>query len=396
MIERSVVTRVETALEEFPVVGLLGPRQVGKTTLAEQVAARRGESGARYLDLERIADRARLTDPEAYFDEQQGRLVVLDEIHRIPELFTVLRSVVDRRRRRGARVGQFLVLGSASLELLQQSSESLAGRISYLELTPITAHELPADRKTTDRLWLRGGFPDSYLARSDAASLAWRTAFIRTYLERDIPQFGPRVPAETLRRFWTMLAHLQGQQMNAARVAAGLGVSAQTVARYLDLLVDLLLVRRLEPWSGNIGKRLVRSPKIYIRDSGLVHALLNVGSTEDLLGHPVAGPSWEGMVIESLIAAAGGAPAHFYRTAAGAEIDLVFEGRGRKRYAIEIKRSGAPTVSKGFWNGCADTKATESIVIYLGDEPVPLGNNVRALGLRDAITWVRERVGLDG
>jgi predicted AAA+ superfamily ATPase len=308
----------------------------------------------------------------------------------------VLRGVVDRRRRRGARTGQFLVLGSASLDLLRQSSDSLAGRIAFLELTPIHAGEVSTDRKTIDRLWLRGGFPDSFLARSDATSLAWRQAFIRTYLERDVPQFGPRVPAETLRRFWTMLAHTQGQQLNAARVASGLGVSGQTVARYLDLLVDLLLVRRLEPWSGNIGKRLVRSPKVYVRDSGLVHALLAVASTDDLLGHPGAGPSWEGAVIESLTAAAGDAPAHFYRTAAGAEVDLVFEGRGRKRYAVEIKRSTAPAVSKGFWIGCADMKATESIVTYLGDEPIPLGGKVRALGLRDAIQWVRERVRGDG
>ena len=377
-------------------VGLLGPRQVGKTTLAQAIAERRGAAHARYLDLESTADQARLTDPADYFDAQDGRLVILDEIHRVPELFAVLRGVVDRRRRRGARVGQFLVLGSASLDLLRRSAESLAGRIAFLELTPIHAGEVAADRKTIDRLWLRGGFPDSPLARSDAASLAWRTAFIRTYLERDIPQFGPRVPAETLRRFWTMLANGQGQQFSAARLASGLGVSGQTVARYLDLLVDLLLVRRLEPWSGNIGKRLVRAPKIYVRDSGLVHALLRIGSTDDLLGHPVAGPSWEGMVIETLIAAAGNALAHYYRTAAGAEVDLVFEGRGRKRYAIEIKRSSSPAVSKGFWTGCADLKAAESIVTYLGDEPIPLGGKVCALGLRDAITWVRERVGNDG
>ena len=395
MLERALHARVETALRELPVVGLLGPRQVGKTTLALEIAARRGAARARYLDLESTADRARLTDPEDYFDAQEGRLVILDEIHRLPELFTVLRSVVDRRRRRGARVGQFLVLGSASLDLLRQSSESLAGRIAFLELTPVHAGELATDRKTVDRLWLRGGFPDSLLARSDAASLAWRSAFIRTYLERDIPQFGPRVPAETLRRFWTMLAHDQGQQLNAARVASGLGVSGQTIARYLDLLVDLLLVRRLEPWSGNIGKRLVRSPKIFVRDSGLVHALLNIDCTDDLLGHPVAGPSWEGMVIESLLAAADGAPAYYYRTAAGAEVDLVFAGRGGKRYAVEIKRSTSPAVSRGFWTGCADLTSAESIVTYRGDEPIPLGGKVRALGLHDAITWVRGRVGND-
>ncbi|MDB4915008.1 MAG: ATPase [Gemmatimonadetes bacterium] len=391
MITRQLLGALDTALSDFPVVGLLGPRQVGKTTLAHAVAARRGEEHVRYLDLESPADRARLSDAEAYLEAQQGHLVILDEIHRVPELFAVLRGLVDRRRRRGSRSGQFLVLGSASLDLLQQSSESLAGRITYLELTPVVASEVAADARSIARLWNRGGFPDSLLARSDDASLAWRRSFIRTYLERDIPQFGPRIPAETLRRFWTMLAHSQGQQMNSARIASSLGVSGQTVTRYLDLLTDLLLVRRLSPWSGNIGKRLVRAPKVYVRDSGLVHALLDLASVDDVLGHPVAGPSWEGMVIESLIAVAGALTSHFYRTSGGAEIDLVLEGARGKRYAVEIKRSTAPTPSKGFWNGCADIQVTEAIVAYPGDEVIPLGSNVQALGIHDAIRWVRER-----
>ena len=393
MIERAVTAKLEGALSDFPVVCLLGPRQVGKTTLAHAVADRRGSDQSRYLDLESPADRARLSDPEAYLEAQEGRLVILDEIHQVPDLFPVLRGIVDRRRRQGARAGQFLVLGSASPELLRQSSESLAGRIAFVELSPILVDEVEPERREIDRLWLRGGFPDSLLARNNAASLAWRRAFIRTYLERDIPQFGPRVPAETLRRFWTMLAHTQGQPLNAAQVAAGLGLSGQSVARYLDLLVDLLLVRRLPAWSGNVGKRLTRSPKIYVRDSGLVHALLDLTTSEDVLGHPVAGLSWEGMVIESLIAAAGDAPAFYYRTAAGAEVDLVFEGPRHRRYVVEIKRSTAPVIGKGFWNGCADLKATEAIVAYPGQEVIPLGSGTNAMGLRDALRWVSERVG---
>lgn len=396
MVNRAALTDLRMALAHFPVVALLGPRQVGKTTLAHAVTERLGAERVRYLDLESPADRARLTDPEAYLAAQRGRLVVLDEVHRMPELFAVLRGIVDRGRRAGQRAGQFLVLGSASLDLLRQSSESLAGRIAFLELTPVRVDEIGRDRRAIDRLWVRGGFPDSLLARSDAASLAWRRAFIRTYLERDIPQFGPRVPAETLRRFWTMLAHAQGQQLNAARLAASLGVSGQTVARYLDLLVDLLLVRRLPPWSGNVGKRLVKSPKIYVRDSGAVHALLNLTGSDDLLGHPVAGASWEGMVLESLIAAAGDAAAYFYRTSAGAEIDLLIEGRRGRRYAVEIKRSSAPAVSKGFWNGRDDVKASEAIVVYPGEERVPLGSRVDAIGLHDAVRWVRDRLGRNG
>jgi predicted AAA+ superfamily ATPase len=328
----------------------------------------------------------------AYLEAQHGRLVILDEIHRIPGLFAVLRGIVDRRRRIGLRTGQFLVLGSASLELLRQTSESLAGRITFIELTPILAEELSKDRATMDRHWVRGGFPDSLLAKKDAASLKWREAFIRTYLERDVPQFGPRLPAETLRRFWTMLAHGQAQQLNAARLASGLGVSGQTVARYLDLLVDLLLVRRLPAWSGNVGKRLVKSPKVYIRDSGIVHALLGLESLEDVLGHPVAGPSWEGMVLENIHQASGSLPVSYFRTAAGAEIDIVIEGRRGRRYAVEIKRSSAPSLGRGFRNGLDAIKPRESLIIYPGDETIPLGKSIAAMGLHDAVIWLHERV----
>ena len=391
MIRRQAIDELRSALDSFPVVALLGPRQVGKTTLALTLAKDSGEEAVRYLDLESPADQARLADAEAYLDAQQGRLVILDEIHRAPELFAVLRGIVDQRRRAGLRTGQFLVLGSASLELLRQSSESLAGRITFVELTPIRIDELAANRDAIEQLWVRGGFPDSLLASGDASSMQWRQAFIRTYLERDIPQFGPRVPAETLRRFWTMLAHGQAQQMNAARLASGLGVSGQTVARYLDLLVDLLLVRRLPVWSGNVGKRLVKSPKVYIRDSGIVHALLGVESLEDVLGHPVAGPSWGGMVLENACAAAGGLPVSYYRTSSGAEIDVVIEGRRGRRYAVEIKRSSAPGVSRGFRNGLEDLKIDESIVIFPGNETIPLGDGTVAMGLHDALAWIRER-----
>ena len=392
MIPRKALDELRSALDSFPVVALLGPRQVGKTTLALTLARAAGEETTRYLDLESPADRARISDPEAYFDAQQGRLVILDEIHRAPELFAVLRGIVDRRRRAGLRTGQFLVLGSASLELLRQSSESLAGRITFVELTPIRVDEMVRDRSTIEHLWVRGGFPDSLLANGDASSMEWRQAFIRTYLERDIPQLGLRLPAETLRRFWTMLAHGQAQQMNAARLASGLGVSGQTVARYLDLLVDLLLVRRLPPWSGNVGKRLVKSPRVYVRDSGIVHALLGLESLDDVLGHPVAGPSWEGTVLESAHAAAGGFPVFYYRTSAGAEIDVVIEGRRGRRYAVEVKRSSAPSVSRGFRNGLEDLEILESIVIYTGQEAIPLGDGTVAMGLHDALEWIRERV----
>ena len=386
MIARHAQSQVGELLTRFPAVALLGPRQVGKTTLALEIAEAAGTQ-ALYLDLERPSDRAKLTDPEQYLAAQEGRLVVLDEVQRLSGLFEVLRSLIDQRRRKGLRTGQFLLLGSASVELLKQSSESLAGRIAYLELTPFLLAEIaaktPAQR---DRLWLRGGFPDSFLATDDAASLQWREEFIGTYLERDIPALGPRIPAETLRRFWTMLAHEQGTILNHAAVAGGIGVSGQTVARYLDLMVDLLLVRRLQPWATNVGKRLIRSPKIYVRDSGLVHALLGLRDLDAVLGHPVTGGSWEGFVLENLLAAApAGARPWFYRTNAGAEIDLVLELPPKERWAIEIKRSSAPTLARGYYIGCDDVKATRRLVVHTGDESFALGDGVEAVTLADAV-----------
>jgi predicted AAA+ superfamily ATPase len=382
MIPRALVlTRLERYLEQFPAVVLTGPRQVGKTTLARAFAEKRQSV---YLDLESPVDRAKLAEPEIYLARQKGRLVILDEIQRVPEIFESLRGVIDRRRSEGHRTGQLLLLGSASIELLRQTSESLAGRIANLELSPFTPQEVSQEDGDTGRLWSRGGFPESFLARDDLHSLEWRMQFISTYLERDIPQLGPRIPAETLRRFWTMLAHNQAGLMNAARLGAGLGVSGQTVARYLDLLVDLLLVRRLQPWAANVAKRLVRSPKVYIRDSGIVHALLRLATEEELLGHPVVGGSWEGFVIENLMRVAPiHADAYFYRTSAGAEVDLVIALRPDRLWAVEIKRSLSPTVSKGFSVACNDLRAERRFVVYPGEDRFPTRGGAEALGVAD-------------
>lgn len=380
MIPRRLLPALTAALAESSAVALLGPRQVGKTTLALELAASRPTV---YLDLEADADRAKLADPELYLRQHDEKLVILDEIHRTPQLFRSLRGLIDGARRRGRGKGRFLVLGSASMDLLRQSSESLAGRIHYLELAPLDAGEVGRDR--LDALWVRGGFPESLLAASDAESLRWRRSFIRTYLERDVPQLGPRIPAETLRRLWTMLAHQQGGLLNAAALARALSVDGKTVASYLDLLVDLLLVRRLPPWHGNVRKRLVKSPKLYVRDSGLVHALLSIGDHEALVAHPVAGVSWEGMAIESSIAAApAGTEAHFFRTSAGAEIDLLLAIPGRRQpWAIEIKRGLRPKADRGFHLAAETVRPERRFVVYSGDERFPLGDGVDAIPLAD-------------
>ena len=370
MIPRVAKARLLDLLQRFPAVALLGPRQAGKTTLALSLEEQLRPQ-ALYLDLELPSDRAKLTDPELYLSQHRDRLVILDEIHRLPDIFQTLRSLIDRRRRTGRKVSQFLLLGSASMDLMHQSAETLAGRIAYLELTPFTAAEVGGTSPSApDALWLRGGFPESFLADDDEGSFEWRTAFIQTYLERDVPALGPRVPAETLRRFWQMLAHNQGQMFNGAQLAAGLGVSGHTIARYLDILVDLLLVRRLQPWASNARKRLVRSPKVYVRDSGLVHALLGIRTQEELFGHPIVGPSWEGMLIENILSSLPATVrSWFYRTSAGAEIDLVLEFGHKNIWAIEIKRSiSNPVPSKGFYIGCADLKAARQIVLYPGKE----------------------------
>ena len=377
MIPRHKLQLVRARLDQFPAVALLGPRQVGKTTLAELVS---GERSSVYLDLEDTADREKLSDAALYLSGHEDKMVILDEVQRVPELFQTLRGLIDKGRRRGIRAGRFLLLGSASIDLLKQSGESLAGRIAYVELGPFDVLEVDGDGR--EKLWIRGGFPDSFLAESDKASAVWRENFVRTYLERDIPQLGPRVPAETLRRFWTMLAHAQGATLNAAQLARGLAVDGKTVARYLDLLVDLLLVRRLPPFHANVAKRLVKSPKVYVRDSGIVHTLLGLDDRDAVLGHPVAGGSWEGFVLESLLGAASErVSAWFYRTAAGAEMDLVLGMPGGKRWAIEIKRGLAPRVDRGFHHAREDLEPERSFIVYSGDDRYPKGEGVEVIGL---------------
>ncbi len=385
MYSRNASQTVLSALEDQAAVVLLGPRQVGKTTLALDIAETRPSV---YLDLEREADRVVLAEPDLYLDEQAGKLVILDEVQQMPGLFASLRGQIDARRRKGLRTGQFLLLGSASNVLLNQSAESLAGRVRYVEMPPLLLDEVGADRQND--LWLRGGFPDSFQAANDRASLTWREDFLRTYLERDIPALGPRLPAATLRRFWTMLAHAQGGLLNAAALAEGLGVSGQTIGRYLDLLVDLMLVRRLMPWHENAGKRLVKSPKVFVRDSGLVHSLLSLETLEGLLGHPVVGGSWEGFCLETLISTAPpGTEPYFYRTSAGAELDLILRLPQGEVWAIETKRATAPKLSRGFHIAAADIGATRKLLVYAGARETPAGEDTRALPLSAAITLLR-------
>jgi hypothetical protein len=384
MIPRQKTEIVLARLSQFPAVALLGPRQAGKTTLAEQIAEGRPSV---YLDLEDPADREKLADAALYLSGHEDKLVILDEVQRAPELFQTLRGLIDKGRRRNIRAGRFLLLGSASIDLLRQSGESLAGRIAYVELGPLSVLEADGDARET--LWIRGGFPDSFLAETDQASAIWRENFIRTYLERDIPQLGPRVPAETLRRFWTMLAHVQGGTLNAAQLARGLGVDGKTVARYLDLLVDLLLVRRLPPLHANVGKRLVKSPKVYVRDSGIVHTLLGLDNRDAVLGHPVTGGSWEGFVVENLLSAAPErVNASFYRTSAGAEIDLVLEMPGGKLWAVEIKRGLTPRLDKGFHHAREDLKPERCFVVYSGEERYPKAEGIEVIGLRELTALV--------
>jgi predicted AAA+ superfamily ATPase len=375
MIARHLLSKVAASLGHFPVVGLIGPRQVGKTTLAKAIASEYPGTCV-YLDLESPADAAKLTDAEMFLSAQSQHLVIIDEVQRHGELFPILRSLVDRER----RPGRFLILGSASPDLARQASESLAGRIVYHELCPLSAAEVDGLDDGT-RLWVRGGYPDSFLAPDDLASMEWRQAFIRTHLERDIPALGSRIPSSTLGRFWQMLAHCHGQLWNASQLAGSLGVTGPTVVGYLDLLQDTFMVRRLPPYHANLGKRLVKTPKVYLRDSGLLHALLRLPGWDDLQGHPVVGASWEGWCIEQILA---GLPslwtASFYRTHAGAEIDLVLEPPGGGApLAVEFKHSLAPKVSKGFWSGMEDIGAARGLVVYPGTDSWPLAACVEVI-----------------
>lgn len=389
MLDRRVYNEVSNRLGEIPAVAILGPRQAGKTTLALLLAERQPSL---YLDLQLDSDRAKLDDPAPYLTEHNEKLIILDEIHRTPELFSTLRTIIDINRRNGKRNAQFLILGSASPDLLRQSGESLAGRLAYTELSGIdlieacqTLSDEQHQHQTSmmNSLWLRGGFPDSFLATSDQNSQRWRQDFITTYLQRDIPDLGPAIASETMRRFWTMLAHLSGGLLNRSTLARSLDVNATTVSRYLDLMVDLLLVRQLQPWHSNSGKRLIKSPKVYLRDTGILHTLLAIDSREQLLGHPKLGDSFESFVVEQILAIMpSNTTASFYRTAAGAEIDLVLE-YGLERWAIEIKHSSIPSASRGFYEGCRDINATRKIIIYSGLESYAINDGVEVMPIAE-------------
>ena len=392
MIERRIKQQVMDALDRQAAVALIGPRQVGKTTLAQEIGE---ERGALYLDLEDRDDREKLSNAKLFLIQYEGQLVVLDEIHRVPDLFQTLRGIIDQGRRTGKRTGRFLILGSASIDLLRQSGESLAGRIEYIDMQPLDVTEVGSEENALNRLWIQGGFPDSFLARNEEDSLKLRKNFIRTYLERDVAQFGPRIPAETLERLWTMLAHSQGTMLNASRLASGLSLTAPTITKYIDLLVDLLLVRRLRPLHANIGKRLVKSPKVYVRDSGLLHALLGIEDYNTLSGHPVVGASWEGFVIENLLSVLPNRTlASFYRTSAGAEVDLVLEFPGlTEKWAIEIKRSLSAKPRKGFYLACEDIQPNKSFVVYAGEERYPVADDLEAVGVPEMAQMLLEKSG---
>lgn len=373
MIKRSLQDTVAASLRKFPVVGLIGPRQCGKTTMAKTLRKQLPESTA-YLDLELPSDLNKFQEPELYLSQFKNTLVIIDEVQRMPSLFPLLRALVDRKR----TPGRFLILGSASPELMLRASESLAGRIIYHELTPFLLEE--TGHENIRSLWLRGGYPQSYLAGNDRDSLIWREAFIRTYLEMDIPQLGIRVPAAQLRRFWTMLAHVHGSIWNASTIAGSLGVSAPTAGRYLDILQDTFIARQLQPFHRNLGKRLVRSPKVYLRDSGLVNALLRIGTVDDLHAHPSLGSLWEGFVMEQALGMLpAGWAAYFYRTIAGAEIDLLLLDRKNRLTAVEIKYSASPKVARGFWTAMEDLSCSRGFVVYPGDEQYPIRENVKSL-----------------
>jgi predicted AAA+ superfamily ATPase len=373
MFSRSIEPTLLESLARFPAVALVGPRQVGKTTLAKRIAA--GHPDSLYLDLERPSDLARIAEPELTLSPRAKQLVVIDEVQHAPSLFPVLRSLIDERR----VPGRFLLLGSASPALINRSAESLPGRIRYLEMSPLTLAEVGASPAMLRRLWLRGGFPDALGADDDMTSFEWRQAFVRSYLERDIPNLGPRLPSQSLRRFWQMLSHWHGQLWNASALAKSLDASPQTANRYLDLFCDAFVARRLPPYSTNLGKRLIKAPKTYLRDSGILHYLLNIARLDDLEGHPALGASWEGFVIEQAIACLAPGEASFFRTANGAEIDLLVQLPGTpQRFAIEVKYSAAPKPSRGFWQAIDDLGIERAVVVYPGDETYPLDRRVNA------------------
>lgn len=373
-IPRSLEEPIREHLRQFPCTAILGPRQCGKTSIA-QVICRERESV--YLDLERPADARRLQEPELFFDEHRDRLICLDEIQRVPDLFPVLRGWIDRNRS-----ARFLVLGSASRDLIRQSSESLAGRIGYLELTPFRANEVRSRGISEKTLWMRGGFPESLLASSDRASTRWRENFVQTFLERDLPGLGVQIPAPTLARFWSMCAHHHAQTLNNSALAQSLGVSQPTIRKYVDLLSQTFMLRVLPPFEANLKKRLVKAPKIYLRDSGTLHSLLGIDDFSELLGHPGYGASWEGFALEQVLEGLPRWKHGFYRTSDGTELDLVLE-RGEHRIGFEFKASVAPSVTRGFWNSLDALKIDEAYIVAPVDSGYSLKRPVRVLPLSE-------------
>ncbi len=391
MIQRILEEKLIQSLKAMPVTVILGPRQVGKTTLALELAKPALHKPIHYLDLELDSDLAKLDDAEAYLRRFENQLLVIDEVQRKPTLFPVIRALVDLRKRAGERVGHFLLLGSASKDLLQQSSESLAGRIRYLELPPFSAFELHREDPlgfNLEKLWFRGGLPDSYLAKSEAESQDWRRDFISTYVEKDIPLFGPQVPAARMKRFWSMLAHYHGQQAILTEIAKSLEVSHTTARTYLDILQDFFMVRQLQPWSGNSKKRLVKTPKVYLRDSGILHSLLNISSYDQLMGHPVVGASWEGFVMENILnnLSPNWTPS-YYRSSNQTEIDLVLES-ATEVWGVEIKKSIAPTISSGFHRACEDIGATKKYIVYSGSDRFPMKGSIEVIGLIEFLKMI--------
>ena len=389
MIDRKIYPFLKEALARQAAVVLLGPRQVGKTTLAQELGK---EESSIYLDLEWPEDRQKLENPGLFFGKHEDKLVILDEIHRVPEIFQPLRTIIDQGRRKNKGTGRFLLLGSASLELLNQSGESLAGRVEYVDLPPLNCLEIKEDENELNQLWLRGGFPDSFLAKNEKNSLAYRMSFIRTYLEREIPQFGSRIASQTLERFWTMLAHSQGSIINASQLSRSLMLSAKTVTSYVDLFTDLLLVRKIPPYYANIKKRMVKSPKVYIRDSGLLHGLLGIRDFENLLGHPIIGNSWEGFVLENLINCSPvGTKSSFYRTSGGAEVDLVLELPGKQApWVFEVKHGTMGKLNKGFYYAVEDIAPEKSFVVHKGKDSFPIDQQTEALSLFDACKMLEQ------
>jgi|688.fasta_scaffold353422_2 predicted AAA+ superfamily ATPase len=376
MFQRKSALEIRHQLGLSPAVAILGARQIGKTTLAKQIAAEFPDSI--YLDLENAQARAKLDQADVFFEANRHRLVVLDEIQNAPELFSTMRGEIDADR----RPGRFLILGSASFKLLQQS-QSLAGRLALVDMAPLLLSEVHQSFEDIQTLWVRGGFPGSYTAPQDDASWLWRDAFVRHFLHSDLPALGINVEPELMRRFWRMVAHLHGQLFNASSIAASLGVSSPTVTRYLDHLVQSLMLRRLEPYHANLGKRLVKSPKIYVRDSGLLHYLLGMRNVHDLMGHPNTGASWEGFCIEQICNhLPTGASVSFYRTAAGAELDVVVE-TGRETTGFEIKFSSAPKVSKGFWQACEDIGVHKAYVMAPVQEGWAMAKDVKVVSPLD-------------